>query len=57
VVLTADLGWSDVGEWSAVLGLRSRNGNGNSLRGRAAVIDSSLHEAGVPIAGDRRDWP
>src|ERR1700734_3731927 len=40
-VLTADVGWSDVGEWSAVWRLSSRDANGNSLRGRAVVIDSS----------------
>ena len=40
-VLTADLGWSDVGEWSAVWRLSGRDANGNSLRGRAVAIDSS----------------
>jgi mannose-1-phosphate guanylyltransferase/mannose-6-phosphate isomerase len=40
-VLTADLGWSDVGEWSAVWRLSRRDANGNSLRGRAVAIDSS----------------
>ena len=41
VVLTADVGWSDVGEWSAVWRLSPRDANGNSLRGRAVVINSS----------------
>jgi mannose-1-phosphate guanylyltransferase/mannose-6-phosphate isomerase len=41
VVLTADVGWSDVGEWSAVWRLSPRDADGNSLRGRAATIDSS----------------
>jgi mannose-1-phosphate guanylyltransferase / mannose-6-phosphate isomerase len=41
VVLTADVGWSDVGEWSPVWRLTSRDGNSNSLRGRGMVIDSS----------------
>jgi mannose-1-phosphate guanylyltransferase / mannose-6-phosphate isomerase len=41
VVLTADVGWSDVGEWSAVWRLSPRDAKGNSLRGRAMVIDSS----------------
>ena len=41
VVLTADVGWSDVGEWSSVWRLSPRDANGNSLRGRAVVIDSS----------------
>ena len=39
VVLTADVGWSDVGEWSTVWRLSPRDANGNSLRGRAVVID------------------
>jgi mannose-1-phosphate guanylyltransferase / mannose-6-phosphate isomerase len=38
VVLTADVGWSDVGEWSAVWRLASRDANGNSLRGGAVVV-------------------
>src|SRR6202161_2650272 len=41
VVLTADVGWSDVGEWSTVWRLSPRDANGNSLRGREVVIDSS----------------
>ena len=41
VVLTADVGWSDVGEWSAVWRLSPRDANGNSLRGRAVAINSS----------------
>ena len=41
VVLTADVGWSDVGEWSSVWRLSPRDANGNSLRGRAVIINSS----------------
>src|ERR1700723_3747085 len=41
VVLTADVGWSDVGEWSTVWRLSPRDANGNSLPGRAVVIDST----------------
>ena len=40
-VLAADVGWSDVGEWSAVWRLSPRDGDGNSLRGRAVAIDLS----------------
>ena len=40
-MLTADVGWSDVGEWSAVWRLSPRDASGNSLRGRAVAIDSS----------------
>jgi len=41
VVLTADVGWSDVGEWSAVWRLSPQDASGSSLRGRAVAIDSS----------------
>jgi mannose-1-phosphate guanylyltransferase/mannose-6-phosphate isomerase len=41
VVLTADVGCSDVGEWSAVWRLSPRDADGNALRGRAVAIDSS----------------
>ncbi len=40
-VLEADVGWSDVGQWSTVWRLSPRDANGNSLRGRAVAIDSS----------------
>jgi mannose-1-phosphate guanylyltransferase / mannose-6-phosphate isomerase len=40
-VLPADVGWSDVGEWSAVWRLSPRDADGNSLRGRVAAIDST----------------
>ena len=40
-VLEADVGWSDVGEWSAVWRLSAQDANGNSLRGRAIAVNSS----------------
>ena len=40
-VLAADVGWSDVGQWSTVWRLSPRDERGNSLRGRAVAIDSS----------------
>jgi mannose-1-phosphate guanylyltransferase/mannose-6-phosphate isomerase len=40
-VLAADVGWSDVGDWSTFWRLSSRDANGNSLRGRTVAIDSS----------------
>ena len=40
-VMKADVGWSDVGEWSAVWRLSPRDSRGNSLRGRALAIDSA----------------
>src|SRR5208282_4291360 len=40
-VLPADVGWSDVGQWSTVYRLSPRDADGNSLRGRAVALDSS----------------
>ncbi len=40
-VLAADVGRSDVGQWSTVWRLSPRDEQGNSLRGRAVAIDSS----------------
>ncbi len=39
-VLAADVGWSDVGQWSTVWRLSPKDASGNSLRGRAVAIDS-----------------
>ena len=39
-VLPADIGWSDVGEWSEVWRLSERDAEGNSLRGKAVALDS-----------------
>ena len=40
-VLAADVGWSDVGQWSTVWRLSPQDERGNSLRGRAVAINSS----------------
>jgi mannose-1-phosphate guanylyltransferase/mannose-6-phosphate isomerase len=40
-VLAADVGWSDVGQWSTVWRLSPQDESGNSLRGRAVAIDST----------------
>jgi mannose-1-phosphate guanylyltransferase/mannose-6-phosphate isomerase len=40
-VMAADVGWSDVGQWSTVWRLSARDQDGNSLQGRAVAIDSS----------------
>ncbi len=39
-VVPADIGWSDVGNWSAVWELSERDRDGNSIRGRGAVVDA-----------------
>ena len=49
-VLAADVGWSDVGQWSTVWRLSPQDERGNSLRGRAAAEDAVL--AGDPSRSD-----
>jgi mannose-1-phosphate guanylyltransferase/mannose-6-phosphate isomerase len=39
-VVPADLGWSDVGSWSAVWDVLDRDQDGNSIQGPAVVLDS-----------------
>ena len=56
-VLTADVGWSDVGEWSTVWRLSPRDADGNSLRGRAVAIDSTERTCAVGRAIGRRHRP
>jgi mannose-1-phosphate guanylyltransferase/mannose-6-phosphate isomerase len=38
-VVPADIGWSDVGNWSAVWELSNRDANGNSIRGHGSVME------------------
>jgi mannose-1-phosphate guanylyltransferase len=40
-VLPADIGWSDVGSWSAVYDVSTRDENGNAVVGQALPIDTS----------------
>jgi mannose-1-phosphate guanylyltransferase/mannose-6-phosphate isomerase len=49
VVLSADIGWSDLGEWSTVHRLSAHEGRGNTLRGSVVDIDSEdsfVHASG-----------
>ena len=39
-VVPADIGWSDVGNWSAVWELSERDGDGNSIRGHGATLEA-----------------
>jgi mannose-1-phosphate guanylyltransferase / mannose-6-phosphate isomerase len=39
-VIPADLGWSDVGSWSAVLDMLDRDDKGNAVEGPAVLLDS-----------------
>ena len=39
-VVPADIGWSDVGNWSAVWELSDKDGDGNSIRGHGALLDA-----------------
>lgn len=40
-VVPADIGWSDVGTWSAVWELSDRDERGNSVRGQGVVMNAS----------------
>jgi mannose-1-phosphate guanylyltransferase / mannose-6-phosphate isomerase len=39
-VVAADMGWSDVGSWSALWEISERDGDGNVLMGDAVVLDA-----------------
>ncbi|OBX19427.1 mannose-1-phosphate guanylyltransferase [Erythrobacter sp. QSSC1-22B] len=38
-VVSANMGWSDIGSWDAVLAARTRDAEGNSTTGRAELVD------------------
>lgn len=38
-VVSAEMGWSDIGSWDAVLAARLRDGQGNSATGRVDLVD------------------
>ncbi|MEJ0096363.1 MAG: mannose-1-phosphate guanylyltransferase/mannose-6-phosphate isomerase [Methylocella sp.] len=40
-VVPADIGWSDVGNWSAVWELSDRDEKGNSIRGHGVIMNAS----------------
>ena len=40
-VVTADMGWSDIGNWEALRDARARDTNGNSIAGNGELIDCS----------------
>jgi mannose-1-phosphate guanylyltransferase/mannose-6-phosphate isomerase len=40
VVVPCDIGWSDVGAWSALWSLQKRDGNGNVIQGDVIIHDS-----------------
>jgi len=40
-VVPADIGWSDVGNWSAVWELSDRDDDGNSVRGHGVIMNAS----------------
>ncbi|MDZ4307293.1 mannose-1-phosphate guanylyltransferase [Allopontixanthobacter sp.] len=40
-VIPADMGWSDIGNWTALHEARSRDAAGNSVTGKAELIDCS----------------
>ena len=53
VTIPADLGWSDLGSWSALWEISKRDGDGNVLNGDAMAIDtrdSYIHSEGRLVA-------
>jgi mannose-1-phosphate guanylyltransferase len=38
-MVSADMGWSDIGNWDALLTARPRDGAGNAVRGAAELVD------------------
>lgn len=40
LVIPADIGWSDVGDWSAMASLFPRNGSGNVIHAKHLGIDT-----------------
>lgn len=40
-VIAADVGWSDIGTWSAVRDLTARDGAGNAIRGDGVILNST----------------
>lgn len=38
-MVPADMGWSDIGSWAALREATDRDGDGNSVRGRAELVD------------------
>ncbi len=51
-VLAGDFGWSDVGTWSALRGVRSRDPDGNVTHGRVHLRDATnnvVHASGADV--------
>ena len=54
VVVPADMGWSDLGEWTAIHRLSPQDKRGNAVRGQAVLQDSDnsfIYSSHRPIAG------
>jgi mannose-1-phosphate guanylyltransferase/mannose-6-phosphate isomerase len=52
--VTADLGWSDVGDWQAIWDISPKDSGGNALHGDALAVDSRgslLHSTGPLLVG------
>jgi mannose-1-phosphate guanylyltransferase/mannose-6-phosphate isomerase len=53
-VIPVDIGWSDVGSWDALWGVRAKDDMGNSIQGLAVVTDGSGNlifvNGGPPVA-------
>lgn len=54
VVIPADMGWSDLGEWTAIHRLSPQDARGNAVHGQALLQDSDnsfVYSSSRPIAG------
>ena len=53
VVVPADIGWSDIGEWTAIHRLSSQDEQGNAVHGQTLVVESKnsfIYSSHRPIA-------
>lgn len=54
VVVPVDIGWSDVGSWDALWTARSKDADGNAMRGDVSTVDCNgnliLVDGGPPVA-------
>ncbi|WP_370171303.1 mannose-1-phosphate guanylyltransferase/mannose-6-phosphate isomerase [Sphingobium abikonense] len=53
-VVPVDMGWSDVGSWTALWAVRDRDAQGNAVKGKAVTVDGAGNliyvDGGPPVA-------
>lgn len=50
-VVPVNMGWSDIGNWQALHDARDKDADGNSVRGRAELVD--CHRVAIDSDGPR----